>query len=108
MRKIYACEFVSLDGVAEHPQTWHFPYVDQQLTEAVTAPSAAAGAMLLGRRTYEGFAASWGFRDRGEPLSATINDLPKYVVSSTMYAADWPNCITGRPIDSARAMERRM
>ena len=54
MRKVIASELVSLDGVVRSPQNWHF---NDQMAEAIGAAMAASDAMLLGRVTYEEFAA---------------------------------------------------
>ena len=63
MRKIVAGLFISLDGVVEAPETWHFPYFNDEMGEIVGSQMAAADTMLLGRRTYEEFAAYWA--DKG-------------------------------------------
>ena len=98
MGKIVVTEFVSLDGVMEDPGGaegyrhggWTFefdrgPEGDKfKLDEAL-----GAEALLLGRVTYEGFAAAWPSRD-GE-FADKFNAMPKYVVSSTLEKADWTN-----------------
>ena len=56
MRKIVAGLFISLDGVYERPDQWHFPYFNDEMGNAVDEQMAAADAMLLGRVTYEEFA----------------------------------------------------
>ena len=53
---------MSLDGRTENPQTWHFDYLNQQMTDAVERQYRDAARILLGRRTYETFASSWGLR----------------------------------------------
>jgi dihydrofolate reductase len=96
--KIVVTEFVSLDGVMEDPGGaegyrhggWTFefdrgPEGDKfKLDEAL-----GAEALLLGRVTYEGFAAAWPSRD-GE-FADKFNTMPKYVLSSTLEKADWTN-----------------
>ena len=98
MGKLVVTEFVSLDGVIEAPgggeeyahAGWSFkfnrgPEGDKfKLDEAL-----GAEALLLGRVTYEGFAAAWPSRD-GE-FADKFNTMPKYVVSSTLEKADWTN-----------------
>ena len=59
MRKIVTGLFMSLDGVVDAPSTWAGPYFDDQLTEMMGAGIAQADAILLGRRTYLEFAATW-------------------------------------------------
>ncbi|MEZ0075942.1 dihydrofolate reductase family protein [Planotetraspora sp. GP83] len=92
MRKIVAAFFVSLDGVVEAPQDWHFPYFNEELGEAVGSQAAGADTMLLGRRTYEEFAAYWPHQTTAEdPLADQMNNTPKLVVSSTLDKLDWQN-----------------
>ena len=57
MRKVVASELVSLDGVVESPQKWHFPYFNDQMGDAIRAAMAASDAMLMGRMLYEEWAA---------------------------------------------------
>ena len=56
MRKITADLFISLDGVVENPQDWHFPYFNDEMGAAVSATVGAADTLLLGRNTYDTFA----------------------------------------------------
>jgi len=63
MRKITAGLFISLDGVVEDPQDWHFPYFNDEMGEAVTNQLATADTLLLGRKTYDSFAGAWPDRE---------------------------------------------
>jgi dihydrofolate reductase len=90
MRKIVAGLFVSLDGVVEAPETWHFPYFNDQMGEIVGAQMAAADTMLFGRRTYEEFAAYWP-EHADDPFGAQINAARKVVVSTTLKDVAWQN-----------------
>ncbi|WP_049573045.1 dihydrofolate reductase family protein [Nonomuraea sp. SBT364] len=92
MRKIIAGLFVSLDGVVEAPQTWHFPYLDEEMGRSVGALMDRGEALLLGRGTYEEFAAHWPHQDPdADPMAKLLNDVPKYVVSTTLTAPTWQN-----------------
>ncbi len=94
MRKIVAGVFISLDGVYEAPETWHFPYFNDEMGEAIGAQMAASDCMLLGRVTYDEFAAYWPQQTRdGEAgeMADVMNATPKYVLSSTLKRADWHN-----------------
>jgi dihydrofolate reductase len=94
MRKIVVSEFMSLDGVVEAPDQWHFPYFNDEMGQAVWATMTASEAMLIGRVTYEGFAAAWPDRDsRDEPdeMVDFMNKTPKLVVSNTLDTVEWEN-----------------
>jgi dihydrofolate reductase len=110
MGKIIVSEFVSLNGVMEapggeptHPHAgWtfqsiygddHYAYKDEEIREAEF--------LLLGRKTYEGFAAAWPTRDRSDPFTDKINSMPKYVISSTLSDPEWENStvLSGDPIE---------
>jgi dihydrofolate reductase len=92
MRKIVAGLFISLDGVTEAPDQWHFPYWSDEMGEAVGSQMANADTMLLGRVTYDGFADYWPKQDPAqEPIAAYMNETPKLVVSNTLKSADWQN-----------------
>jgi dihydrofolate reductase len=91
MRKIVAGFFISLDGVVEAPEKWHFPYFNDEMGDAVAAQFAAADTLLLGRRTYEEFAAFWPNQGSDVPLANQINGSQKVVVSTTLKSADWQN-----------------
>ena len=89
--------FISLDGVVESPETWHFPYFDDQMGAVVGEQMSRTEAILLGRRTYEEFAGYWPDADPGDPMTAAMNSARKFVVSRTLTEATWQNSsvITG-------------
>ena len=91
MRKLIITEFVSLDGVMEAPETWTFDYFDEEAGTFKHDELFATGALLLGRVTYEGFAAAWPEREDEQGFADRMNELPKYVVSTTLDSADWNN-----------------
>ncbi|MGI5491139.1 dihydrofolate reductase family protein [Microtetraspora malaysiensis] len=88
-RKVVAGLFMSLDGVVEAPDRWHFPYLNDEMAETVGTMHAAADTLLLGRVTYESFAAVWPHQT-GE-LADQINGIHKLVVSTTLNRAEWTN-----------------
>jgi dihydrofolate reductase len=94
LRKVVASEIVSLDGVVESPDAWHFPYFNDEMGEAIGEAMAASDAMLLGRVTYEEFAAFWpaqGGEDDQE-IADYMNNTPKFVVSKTLEEPlEWNN-----------------
>jgi dihydrofolate reductase len=89
VRKIVAGLFISLDGVIEDANDWTGPWFNEEVGQAVGSMIAAQDAMLLGRVTYDGFAAHWP-QQTGE-LADTMNGTAKYVVSDTLESADWRN-----------------
>jgi dihydrofolate reductase len=92
MRKIVAGLFVSLDGVVEAPERWTFPYFDDEVGQAIGGQMAASDTLLLGRRTYEGFAAYWPEQSaEDDPMAGFMNDVPKLVVSTTLRSVEWKN-----------------
>ncbi|MEN3538859.1 dihydrofolate reductase family protein [Microbispora sp. ZYX-F-249] len=92
MRKLVASFFMSLDGVVESPDQWHFPYFSEEMGAAVGALMTESDAMMMGRVTYEAWAAYWpGKTDADDPFAGFINDIRKYVVSSTLGTVEWQN-----------------
>jgi dihydrofolate reductase len=98
MARIVLTEFVSLDGVMEDPGGaedfrhggWAFEFSrGEEGDQFKLDETLASEALLLGRLTYEGFAAAWPSRD-GE-FADKFNSMPKYVVSSTLDSPDWTN-----------------
>jgi dihydrofolate reductase len=91
MRKVVVSEFVSLDGVMEDPQ-WTFQFGSEEQDKFKFNEMKASDALLLGRVTYEGFAAAWPnmIEDTGE-YGVWMNDYPKYVVSTTLDKVEWKN-----------------
>ena len=83
--------FISLDGVIESPETWHFDYFDDEMGAVVGASMSETDAMLLGRQTYDEFAGYWPNADPSDPITAQMNRARKYVVSNTLTEASWEN-----------------
>jgi dihydrofolate reductase len=90
MRTIKSYFFISLDGVVESPDKWHFPYFDDQMGEAMGAGFAGVDAYLMGRVLYEEWAAYWPDH-ADEPFGDVLNATKKYVLSNTLTSADWQN-----------------
>ena len=88
MRKLVESTFVTLDGVIEDPQNWSPPYWNDEHADYATKLLFAADALLLGRKTYEGFAEAWPQRS-GDPYTDRINSMPKHVVSRTLEDPTW-------------------
>jgi dihydrofolate reductase len=90
VRKIKSHFFISLDGVVEAPDKWHFPYFDDEMGAAVGAGFATTDAMLMGRVLYDEWAAYWP-EHADDPFGDTMNSMQKYVVSGSLQSADWQN-----------------
>ncbi|MFD1934958.1 MULTISPECIES: dihydrofolate reductase family protein [Nonomuraea] len=92
MRKIVASFFISLDGVVESPDKWHFPYFNDEMGAAIGAQMGQSDAMLMGRVNYQDWAAYWPSKaGEDDPFADYINGVQKYVVSTTLDSADWNN-----------------
>ena len=97
MRKLVASFFISLDGVVQGPGPeadfelagWTMPYWDDDIAAFVQAGMEAADTLLLGRVTYQGFAAA--FASSTGPDAEIMNNYRKYVVSTTLEQAEWNN-----------------
>jgi dihydrofolate reductase len=97
MRKIIVSEFITLDGVMEDPGgaegfehggwSFHFGGADQQ--QFKVEELFKADALLLGRRTYQGFAAAWPNMPGAGAYGERMNSLPKYVVSTSLSEMTW-------------------
>jgi dihydrofolate reductase len=111
VRKVIASEFVSLDGVMESPDKWHFPYFNDEMGEAIGAAMSRADALLLGRATYEEWAAYWPNQNPDESeISGYMNDTPKYVVSTTLEEPlEWQNStlIKGNVAEEIATLKRQ-
>jgi len=84
LRKVVVSEFVSLDGVVEEPM-WTFQFAGEEQNKFKFDELAASDALLLGRVTYEGFAAAWPqMAEQTGEYGAMMNGYPKYVASTTL------------------------
>lgn len=92
MRKLIVTEFMSLDGVIENPM-WTFPYWNDEIAAFKGEETSAGEPLLLGRVTYEGFAAAWPQRTGDDSGATYFNGTRKYVVSTTLDKADWNNSV---------------
>jgi dihydrofolate reductase len=90
MRKIKSYFFISLDCVVESPDQWHFPYLDDEMGNAVGAGFATSDAMLMGRVLYDEWATYWP-EHADQPFGDVMNSTKKYVVSNSLQTAEWQN-----------------
>ncbi len=110
MRRIINSTYISIDGVIENPQDWpsgrHED--DGRGGRIQTELLLGCDAVLMGRRTYEGFAPVWTARS-GDPYSDHINAIEKWVVSTTLTDPEWNNTtvIADNVIDTIRARKEQ-
>ncbi len=90
MGRIVANFFISLDGVVESPDEWHFPYFDDEMGAVIGAGMETNKAFLMGRTGYEQWAAYWP-TSTDEPFAGYFNTIPKFVVSDTVTDPGWTN-----------------
>lgn len=124
MGEVIVSEFMTLDGVVQAPvypdedETggfahggWHTAYMDDAVMKWTLENVAAAGGFLLGRRTYETFAAHWPKAGEEEqPLAEPLNTKPKYVASSTLQEPlEWENSslLSGDAVEATRALKEQ-
>ena len=119
MGKIVVTEFISLDGVIEAPgggedyrhAGWTFEIERGQEGDKFKLEELQeAEAQLLGRVTYEGFAAAWPQMEDEAGFATKMNAMPKYVVSSTLERADWQNTtiLSGDPAGSVATLKEEV
>lgn len=104
MKKLKLAMYVSLDGVVQDP-AWTGPFWNDQLAGMQEQYLYSSGALVLGRVTYEGFAASWpGMEDSTGDFGKMMNSMPKHVASRTLQEAEWNATIMQGEV--AAAVER--
>ncbi len=91
MSRIVATEYVTLDGVMEEPGRWSFQFWTDEAAKFKYDELFASDSLLLGRVTYEGFAAAWPTMQGTGDFGERMNSLPKYVVTRTLQELTWTN-----------------
>jgi dihydrofolate reductase len=91
MRKIIVAQFISLDGVVEAPDKWHFPYVNDEMFAVMWALNDECDTMLLGRNTYQSYAGAFANAPADDHVAAQMNRPTKVVVSATLKELTWAN-----------------
>ncbi len=104
MKKLVVGTFLTLDGVMQAPGDpkedteggferggWQRPYFDADAGKIMGENIAATDALLLGRVTYQIFAAFWPSTPEDDPIGKRLNSIPKYVVSTTLDKVEWNN-----------------
>jgi dihydrofolate reductase len=104
MRKLVVGTFLTVDGVMQAPGGpdedreggfehggWSVNYWDDVMGQIITESTLQGDALLLGRKTYEIFAAHWPKVEGDDPIAAKLNNMPKYVASRTLGEVTWNN-----------------
>jgi dihydrofolate reductase len=116
MRKVVAAEYLSLDGVTQDPgpagdfehRAWTVPYWNDELATYQSDLLFASDALLLGRVTWQEFAASWPLRS-GDPFTDRMNSIPKFVASATLNEPlEWNSTLlTGDLAEEVRKLKQQ-
>lgn len=104
MRKIVVSEFMTLDGIVEAPDQWSMSYWNDDIAQFKAEEMQGADALLLGRVTYDHFAAVWP-NMIDEPGGKEMNGIKKWVVTSTLEAAEWTNSAIVRNLDEVARLD---
>jgi len=123
MRKLIVLSFITIDGVMQAPGGpeedptggftyggWTVPYFDELLGKVMVEQMSRPFDLLLGRKTYEIFAAHWPYQKTDEdPIAAAINNAKKYVVSRTSLGLGWNNSILirGDVVDEIKKLKKQ-
>lgn len=106
--RLVATEYLSLDGVFEEPGHWSFPFFNDEAGQFKWRELQASDALLLGRRTYEGFAAAWPTMTGTGEFGEKMNSMTKYVVASRLDTPEWTGSklIKGNVADEVRKLKK--
>jgi len=104
-RKVVASTYVTVDGFIDEPGRWSFPFWSEEAAQFKSRELFASEALLLGRLTYEGFAAAWPTMAGTGEFGEKMNAMPKYVASRTLETATWnATVIKGDVAEAVRAL----
>ncbi|RBY96008.1 dihydrofolate reductase [Blastococcus sp. TF02-8] len=104
MGKIAAALFTTVDGSAERPDQWHFPYFDDAMGKAVDRHNSRCEAYLMGRVLHDMWSQYWPGNTSDE-FGDFINPIRKYVLSTTLESSDWENTSVLRSLDEVRELK---
>ena len=105
--RLVATEYLSMDGVFEEPGHWSGPWFKEEAGKFKWDELRASDALLLGRKTYEGFANAWPKMTGTGEFGEKMNSIPKYVVSSKLDKVEWSGAklIKGNVADEVRRLK---
>jgi dihydrofolate reductase len=89
MARIVSNFFISMDGVVERPDQWHFPYFDDEMGQIVGSGMETQHTFLMGRRLYDEWSQFWPTQTDEVPFASHINQMPKYVLSHSEFEPTW-------------------
>src|SRR2546423_10306020 len=106
-RKLTVAALTTADGIHDRPRSFAGPYFDEGAAARSLARLEAGDAMLMGRTTYEYFGPAWS--QATDPYATRVNDIAKYVFSSTLAAADWKNTtvVATDPVAAVTELKRQ-
>lgn len=108
MRKVILSTYVTLDGVMEAPNEWSFPFWNEEAGQFKFDELFASDALLLGRVTYQGFAAAWPTMKDDQGFADRMNSMPKYVASTTLTETEWnATLIEGDVVDAVAMLKEQ-
>lgn len=104
MARVVVTEFLTLDGVMESP-SWSAPFWSDEIAHIKAEEQRQAGALLLGRVTYQAFAAAWP--GRTDPGADFMNSVPKHVATTTLGELTWQHSrlLLGHTAEAVRALK---
>lgn len=106
-KKIVATEYLTVDGFMDEPGLWSMPFFSDEAGAYKFQELADTEALLLGRRTYEGFAKAWPTMTGTGEFGERMNSLPKYVASRTLTELTWnAGLIKGDVVDGIRELAK--
>jgi len=106
-RQVVASTYVTLDGYIDEPGMWSFPFWSEEASQFKARELFASDALLLGRLTYEGFAAAWPTMQGTGEFGEKMNSMPKYVASRSLETATWnATIIKGDVADEVRKLKQ--
>jgi dihydrofolate reductase len=106
-RKVVASTYITLDGYIDEPGVWSFPFWSEEAMQFKAKELRESDAQLLGRLTYEGFAAAWPTMEGTGEFGEKMNSMRKYVASRTLETATWnATIIKGDVADKVRELKQ--
>ena len=111
MGTIVNATYMTLDGDIQNMQDWHFDYLGAEARRAAVGQLYLSQALIMGRKTYEGFAEAWPAQAGTNEFADRMNSIKKYVVSSTLKDPSWTNTAvlgeTGDVLAEIRALKEQ-